>query len=174
MENNITDQQIIEALLFSTPQALTTQQIKKITNIKSKDTQDIIKILNTFYEETKRAFYIEKVAGGFQIRTKKEYKIWINQVENIKPVRLSNSILETLSIVTYKQPITRSEVEMMRGVDSSYGIRSLLERDLIRIVGKKMDAGRPLLYGTSKKFLELFGFDSLNDLPKPEELDLPS
>lgn len=164
--------QIIEALLFSSPQPLTTSQISKLVGIKYTEARKIIQELNNFYAEHQRAFSIQKVADGYQLRTAVEYKKWIHNSKTIKPLQLSKSVLETLSIIAYKQPITRGEIEEVRTVDSSYTVRSLLNKKLIRIAGKKELPGRPLLYATTRQFLELFGLKSLSELPLPEDLDL--
>lgn len=164
--------QIIEALLFSSPQPLSTAQISKLVGIKFTETRKIIKELNEFYSQHQRAFAIHKVAKGYQLRTAPQYKKWIHNSKVIKPLQLSKSVLETLSIVAYKQPITRGEIEEIRTVDSTYTVRSLLNKKLIRISGKKEVPGRPLIYSTTRQFLELFGLKTIADLPLPEDLDL--
>lgn len=171
--NKIEDWQLVEAVLFSTQHALSVPQIKKITAIKeSGKVVDIIKELNQFYKEHHRTFLIQKVAGGFQLRTVIGFKQWVKRGKIIKPIQLSQSVMETLAIVTYQQPVTRAEVEGIRSVDATYALRSLLDRKLIKISGRKEIAGRPLLYSTTSFFLEVFGFNSLNDLPRPEEFDI--
>lgn len=164
--------QIIEALLFSSPQPLNASQIASFVGIKLTETRKIIKELNDFYNDHQRAFSIQKVANGYQLRTAPEYKKWVHNSKVMKPLQLSKSVLETLSIVAYKQPITRGEIEEIRTVDSTYTVRSLLNKKLIRISGKKDIPGRPLLYSTTRHFLELFGLKNLSELPLPEDLDL--
>ncbi len=165
--------QIIEAILFSSQRSLTPKQIAKSLDLKKTgQIRQIINELNEFYKTNKRSFYIHAVAGGFQMRTDPQFKKWIRRGKIVRTIQLSPSVLETLSIIAYNQPVTRAEIEEIRTVDSSYSLRSLLEKKLIRITGKKETAGRPLLYGTTKNFLEVFGFDHLGQLPRPEDFDI--
>lgn len=174
-EDDVSESQIIEALLFSSQQSLTVKQISKITGIrKSQSIRKLLKELNLFYKENKRAFFIQEVAGGYQLRTETRFQKWIKKGRVVKPIQLSQSVMETLSIVAYQQPVTRAEIEDIRTVDATYALRTLLNKKLIRILGRKEIMGRPLLYGTSKLFLEVFGFNSLSDLPRPEDFDILS
>ncbi|MBU3915744.1 SMC-Scp complex subunit ScpB [bacterium] len=167
--------QIVEAILFSSQQSLTVPQIKKITGIKEGGTiPSIITELNEFYTKHNRAFSIHKVAGGYQLRTNTNFQKWIRKGRILKPIQLSPAVMETLAIVSYQQPVTRAEIEDIRTVDATYALRSLLDKKLIKITGRKEVAGRPILYGTTKYFLEVFGFDSLDDLPRPEDFDIMS
>jgi segregation and condensation protein B len=111
------------------------------------------------------------VAGGYQFRTRPEYTQWIRRLVDPRPVRLSKAALETLAIIAYKQPIIRTDVEHIRGVDCGGVLRQLLERKLIRVLGRKEIAGRPLIYATTKKFLETFELKNLRDLPTPKEIE---
>jgi segregation and condensation protein B len=175
MENQVSESQIVEALLFSSQQSLTIQQISKITGIrKSQKIRQLVEELNKFYQGNNRAFYIEKVAGGYQLRTDSRFQKWIKKGRIVKPIQLSQSVMETLSIIAYQQPVTRAEIEDIRTVDATYALRTLLNRKLIRIIGRKEVMGRPLLYGSSKLFLEVFGFNSISDLPRPEDFDILS
>jgi segregation and condensation protein B len=165
--------QIIEALLFSTPHAMTAEQIGAVVDIRDKRRiQKMIEELNHFYDQHQRSFFIEAIAGGYQLRTQRRFQPWIKKGRNVKAFQLSPSVLETLSIVAYHQPVTRAEVESIRAVDSTYSLRTLLDKKLIRIIGRKDIMGRPLIYGTTRFFLETFGFQSLADLPKPQDFDL--
>ena len=165
--------QIVEALLFATRQSLTVAQIKKIIGVKeAKRIPALITELNTFYRETHRAFFIQKVAGGYQLRTAPRFRKWIRKGRVVKPIQLSPTVMETLAIVAYRQPATRAEIENIRSVDATYAIRALLDKKLLKITGRKDIAGRPLLYGTTSFFLEVFGFDTIEDLPRPEEIDI--
>jgi segregation and condensation protein B len=110
-----------------------------------------------------------EVAGGYQLRTKPENSPWIFKMNKARPVRLSRASLETLAIVAYRQPITRPEIDEIRGVDSGPVLRTLLERSLVRILGKREEAGSPLIYGTTKDFLSFFGLRNLSDLPSLRE-----
>ena len=123
------------------------------------------------YQERECSFRVEKVAGGYQFRTKVEYAPWIRRLKKVRPIRLSRAALETLAIVAYRQPVSRAEVEEIRGVDSGWVIASLMDKGLIRPVGRKSTPGRPLLYGTTKKFLEVFGLKDLKDLPTLKEME---
>ena len=164
---------IIEAILFSSQRSLTLKQIAKgVGERKTKEIRNIIKELNIFYKKYGRSFYIQEVAGGFQMRTDSQFRKWIQKERIVKMIQLSPPALETLSIVTYNQPVTRAEIEDIRTVDSTYSLKSLLEKNLIRITGKREVAGRPLLYGTTKYFLETFGFENLDQLPHPDSFDV--
>jgi len=121
-----------------------------------------------------RGLELVEVAGGYQFRTKPRIADWIGRLKKAKPIRLSRSALETLAIVAYRQPIIRPEIEDIRGVDSGWVLRTLMEKGLIRMVGRKDIPGRPILYGTTKTFLELFNFNSLSDLPTLQEVEPPS
>ncbi len=165
--------QIVEAILFSSQRALTLRQIAKILDVKgTREIRRTINELNAAYEGQKRSFLICKVADGFQMRTDPQFKKWIQKGRIVRPVQLSPPALETLSIVAYNQPVTRAEIEDIRTVDATHCLRSLLDKNLIRITGKKEIVGRPLLYGTTKYFLEIFGFDNLSQLPHPENFDI--
>jgi segregation and condensation protein B len=120
-----------------------------------------------------RGLELVEVAGGYQFRTKPQWAQWVNRLKKTKPVKLSQSALETLAIIAYRQPVIRPTIEMIRGVDSGWVIRSLLEKGLIRIVGRKEIPGRPLIYGTTKTFLELFNLNALSDLPTLKEVEPP-
>ena len=173
--DRISESQIIEALLFSSQQSLTIQQISKVTGIKhSKKIRKLLEELNPFYRENERAFHIQQVADGYQLRTETRFQKWIKKGRIVKPVQLSQSVMETLSIIAYQQPVTRAEIEDIRTVDATYALRTLLNKKLIRILGRKEIMGRPLLYGSSKLFLEVFGFNSISDLPRPEDFDIMS
>ena len=166
--------EVIEALLFVTPRALTIQQLKDLVGLEpsTKELRQAVQKLNLEYELTGRVFRIEEVAGGFQMRTVSRVRAWIRKVDAIKPFRLTPANLETLSIVAYKQPVTRAQIEFLRGVDSSSTLRTLLQRRLVRISGRAELPGKPTLYSTTKTFLEVFSLQSLKDLPTLAELDM--
>ena len=166
--------EVIETLLFVTPRALTIQQLKDLVGLEpsTKDLRQAVQKLNLEYELTGRVFKIEEVAGGFQMRTVSKVREWIRKVDAIKPFRLTPANLETLSIVAYKQPVTRAQIEFLRGVDSSSTLRTLLHRRLVRISGRAELPGKPTLYSTTKTFLEIFSLKSLKDLPTLAELDM--
>lgn len=165
------ESQIIEALLFSTKEPLSIGEIQKITGIKGiKKVRQILKELDDFYQKHDRSFTIEYIVNGYQLRTKEEYSKWIQKNKHVKQIQISNSAMETLSIIAYKQPLSRASIEAIRTVDCSYSLRSLLNKKLIKISGREETPGRPLLYSTSKYFLQMFGLKKLDELPKPEEL----
>ncbi len=162
---------VIEALLFATNQPLTTKRLTEITGRERREILQAIDDLQNEYDSTNRAFQIEEIAGGFLLLSRKEYHRWVIRLEKkVQESKLSPAAMETLSIVTYKQPILRAAIEAIRGVESSQMLRSLMDKGLIKVVGKDESLGRPLLYGTTKRFLDQFGLASLRDLPRTQEL----
>ena len=162
----------IEALLFAAGEPLT---VKRITDaIKGTDPKDIralLKSLQEEYDEHKRGFALEEIAGGFQLLSRPEYAEYVSQLIRTRVQgKLSQAALETLAIIAYRQPIGRADIENIRGVQAGPLLRTLLDRKLIRIVGRQEVPGRPFLYGTTKQFLERMGLKALNDLPRIEEL----
>ena len=163
---------IIETLLFVATEPITVNRIKTVLpNLETKAIKEVFERLVAEYEERKGGFHIREVAGGYQFSTRPEYGEWIQRYKQKKPKRFSKPVLETLAIIAYKQPVIRSEVERIRGVDSGGVIRTLLERKLIKVVGRKEIPGRPLIYVTTKKFLETFELKDLRDLPSPKEIE---
>ncbi|MDC3166296.1 SMC-Scp complex subunit ScpB, partial [Candidatus Marinimicrobia bacterium] len=162
---------IIEALLFAARDPLTQAQVN---NVFDPDTPNLIKIvdqLNKQYSKNENAFIINKVAGGFQIVSKKKYERFISRLfKKSSRLKLSLAAMDTLAIIAYKQPISRYEVEAIRGVDSSGVLKTLLNHELIKIKGRDIGPGRPLLYKTTTKFLEYFGLDRISDMPKLKEI----
>mgnify|MGYP000235855167 CR=1 FL=1 len=130
-----------------------------------------LEALKADYDERQAGVCLVQVAGGYQIRTRPEYAEWIQRFLKPRPQRLSAAAMETLAIVAYRQPIVRSEIEFIRGVDCGAVLRQLLERRLIRIAGRKPIAGRPLIYATGKRFLEVFGLNDIRDLPRLKEIE---
>lgn len=171
---------VIEALIFASDEPLNpgdiVKAIKEIdgeeTDITPKDIEAVVDSLNEKYEETERAFKILRIANGYTFGTKTEFAKYVGFLSNEKSKRrLSNAALETLAIIAYKQPITKPEIEMIRGVNSDYMINTLLEKGLITIKGRADTVGRPLLYATTDDFLKYFGLNKISDLPKPREID---
>jgi len=163
---------IIESLLFVAQEPLTIDRLQKIiTGAQSQELRGALDELTADYETRQGGFYLNHVAGGYQIRTRPEYKEWIKQMLQPKPLRLSKPALETLAIIAYKQPVIRSDVEHIRGVDCGGVLRVLLERKFIRVLGRKEIPGRPLIYATTKRFLEVFDLKTLKDLPTPKEIE---
>ncbi len=162
---------VIEALIFATEAPLT---IDKLCDILVEEERDDIRsaILNLQkeYNKSERGIYLAEVAGGYQFRTKKEYADFIRKLAKSSIFKFSKPALETLAIIAYRQPITRSEIEYLRGVESGGVLKTLLEKNIIRILGKKNIPGKPLIYGTSRKFLEIFNLKDLKSLPALREI----
>jgi segregation and condensation protein B len=172
----ITTESVIEAILFASDEPLSAERLVKIAEFNGgvKQVKKCIETLNQQYQQSGRAFRIEEIAGGYQMMTLPEYNNWLkNLLRQRADNKLSPAALETLAIVAYKQPIIRADIESIRGVACGEMVRSLMYKGLVKIVGKAEVLGRPLLYGTTKKFLEVFGLSDLKDLPKAEELKQP-
>jgi len=169
---NLSEQiQIVEALLFASPEPLTQTRINLIFETDPPKLDDTVKELNHNYEKANRSFRIQGIAGGFQLTTLPEFDIWIKRMlDKSGKLALSTAAMETLAIVAYKQPISRFNVESIRGVDCSGVIKTLLSKNLVRIKGRDEGPGRPLLYAITDKFLENFGLNRISDLPKLKEI----
>jgi segregation and condensation protein B len=165
---------ILEALLFAAGEVLSAARVADLLDeLPVNVIEDLIAELNADYVRDGRAFRIQEVAGGWRLVTLAEFAPWVHRLmESGRPARLSQAALETLAIVAYKQPVTRAELESIRGVSVDAVIQTLVDRGLVRIVGRGDGLGRPLLYGTSDHFLEYFGLAGLDALPKPEELQI--
>ena len=162
---------IIESLLFVAEEPLSPERLKKLVGpVESSEIHAALAALQAELDSRRGGFYLSEVAGGFQFRTRPEYTPWIRRLIDPKPVRLSRAALETLAIIAYKQPIIRTDVEHIRGVDCGGVLRQLLERKLVRVLGRKEIPGRPLIYATTKRFLETFDLRDLRDLPTPQEV----
>jgi len=165
---------IIEALLFVADEPLSAGRIAEAVGVGAQEVRALVEGLRAEYEAEGRAFTIEELAGGYRMFTRPEYHPYLKIfTKEPREVKLSPAALETLAIVAYKQPINRADVEAIRGVDSSGVMQRLLEYRLIKIVGRSEELGRPLLYGTTREFLEHFGLTSIRDLPKVQELLQP-
>lgn len=168
---------IIDALIFAADAPLSIQRIKQILEevsreqIQTKDIREIIEEINRGNRDQGRGFFLQEVAGGYQYRTRPNYAPWIKKIKKTKSFRLTQSTLETVAIIAYKQPIIRADIEKIRGVDSGGIIKNLLERNIIKIVGRKNIPGRPFLFGTTRKFLEIFGLEKLSELPTLKEFE---
>jgi len=162
---------IIEALLFASEKSLTIAQIKEaLEETDSSIIKAQIVRLRNEYKETGRSFNITEVAGGYQISTDLQYAPWLKKLyRKSRTEKLSRPSLETLAIIAYRQPITRLEIEDVRGVNVEGVLKTLLEKSLVRISGRKSIPGRPFFYTTTRQFLEFFGLQSLEELPKLEE-----
>jgi len=172
---------LIEGLIFASEEPLTVRQIKAIyeqsggdeeRHIDQQEVQALIDTLNNEYRKADRPYRIIMIAGGYQFATLKEYAEWLGRLFHEQSRRkLSQSSLETLAIVSYKQPISKPEVEAIRGVNCDYVLKTLLEKELLTIVGRAETVGRPLLYGTTREFLKHFGLSEITDLPRPREIE---
>jgi segregation and condensation protein B len=162
---------IAEALILASPEPIPLARLASlIPSCKPAAARALVDELNAEYVQRGRAFEIWEVAGGFQLRTLPAFASYVQASQPERPLRLSQASLETLSVVAYRQPVTRAEIEHVRGVDAGPVLRSLLERHLVRIAGHREVPGRPLLYATSRRFLEVFGLARIEDLPTLREL----
>lgn len=171
---------IIEVLIFSSDEPISeTEIIRAIKGIDGEDIEissenisDTVDLLNKSYEDSSRSFRIKKIANGFVFVTSEIFAKYVGYLSSEKSKRrLSQAALETLAIIAYKQPVTKPELEQIRGVNSDYILTTLLEKNLITITGRAESIGRPLLYGTTTEFLKYFGLYNLSDLPKPREIE---
>ncbi|MBU2494755.1 MAG: SMC-Scp complex subunit ScpB [Bacteroidetes bacterium] len=171
---------IIEALIFASDESIHASEIinaiKEIdgddTEINAKDVDAAVDEINKYFEDNDRSFQIVRIANGYTFATKLEYAKYVGFLSSEKSKRrLSQAALETLAIIAYKQPITKPELEQIRGVNTDYMINTLLEKNLITIKGRAETIGRPLLYSTTDEFLKYFGLNTIADLPKPREIE---
>jgi segregation and condensation protein B len=172
---------IIEALVFASPEPITVKALSKLLDGESRD--DIVAAIEALKEQYRRpgGLQIVEVAGGFEIVTRPELHEWVRRLFHERTTqKLSVAALETLAVIAYKQPVTAPEVAEIRGVNAAGVLGTLMERKLVKIVGRKQVVGRPFLYGTTREFLERFGLNDLSDLPKVEDMsellgfDLPA
>jgi segregation and condensation protein B len=172
-------QQIVEGLIFAADEPITPLQIKELVEgdipeagVTPHIIKEIVDTLNEEYSRTGKPYSILSIAGGYQFATNREVSLYVGKLHREQARRrLTQAALETLSIIAYKQPVTKSDIETIRGVNCDYILRSLLEKDLITVTGREQAPGRPLLYGTTRRFLQHFGLNSLTELPKPREIE---
>jgi segregation and condensation protein B len=158
--------------VLGAPEPVTVQKIAEVVpGLEVDGARGLLNELSREYEEQGRAFEIWEVAGGYQLRTRPEYAGYLRQLHRERPLRLSRAALETLAVVAYRQPVTRAEVEAVRGVEADAVLRGLLERELVRVAGHREVPGRPMLYATTRRFLEVFGLGKLDDLPTLREIE---
>ena len=170
--NESEQRRIAEALILASPDPVPAARLASvIPRCTPGRARALVDALNAEYSEQERAFEICEVAGGYQVRTLAEHASYLQRLQPVRPFRLSQAALETLAIAAYRQPVTRAEVEYVRGVDAGAVLRSLLERKLLRIAGHREVAGRPLLYATTRRFLEVFGLAGLEDLPTLRDIE---
>jgi len=172
---SVTAEAVVEAVLFAADGPLPGTKIAQV--LATGDARDVrkhVEALNQRYKDTQSAFRIEEIAGGYQMLTLPEFSRWIDKVRRVRSEsKLSQAALETLAIIAYRQPILRADIEAIRGVAAGEVVNRLREMGLVKIVGRADDVGRPMLYGTTKRFLEVFGLSDLGELPQVEQLKLP-
>jgi segregation and condensation protein B len=166
---------LVEAALLAADEPLTTRRLATVAGLPNAgEARRLVRKLQTLYDRDGTAFQVEELAGGFQLLTRPEYHPWLLRLRRAgADVRLSPAMRETLAIIAYRQPLTRADIESVRGVHCGELLRQLMEKGLIRIAGRHDSLGRPVLYGTTKKFLQVFGLKSLRDLPEVEQLRPP-
>jgi segregation and condensation protein B len=158
---------LVEALIFASDKPIKDREVARLASAPVKQVREVLAELRAVYGE--RGIVLSEIAGGWLFRTAAQFAPFVRELSAERPVRLTRAQVETLAIVAYRQPVTRPEIDDIRGVDSGATLKLLLERDLVRILGKKDEPGRPLLYGTTTQFLEFFGLKSLKDLPTLKE-----
>lgn len=165
----------VEAALFAADEPLTPHRLAVAAVLSdAAEARRLVRRLQELYERGDSAFQVEEAAGGYQLLTRPELHPWLARMRRTSTeIRLSAPARETLAIVAYRQPIVRADVEAIRGVQCSEVLRQLMEKGLVRIAGRDDSLGRPVLYGTTRKFLQVFGLKSLKELPRAEQLRLP-
>ncbi|HSA59581.1 MAG TPA: SMC-Scp complex subunit ScpB [bacterium] len=164
-------EEILETLIFVSGRPLGTSEMIEATGASRKELEEALASLEREWEERGRGIQLIRVAEGYEFRSRLGLAPWIKALNRPKPQRLSVAGIETLALIAYRQPVTRSDIESVRGVDSGGVLKSLTDRRLIKCVGRKEEAGRPLLYATTSEFLELFGLKDLADLPPLQEFE---
>jgi segregation and condensation protein B len=162
----------LEAILFFAREPLNSRKLSQYANLADgTQARTLVRRLNERYDAAGRAFRVERVAGGYQLLTRRAFSPWLRRLAHVPhETRLSAPALETLAVIAYRQPVGRADIEAIRGVNCGEILRQLLERDLVRIAGRGLELGRPYLYATTKRFLELFGLNHTDDLPRASEL----
>ena len=162
---------IIEALLFASETPLVAERVAEVLpDMDKKEIQSVLEELARSYEQRGGGILLTAVAGGYQFRTRTEMAPWIRKLRAGRPAVLSPAAMETLAVVAYRQPLVKAEVDRIRGVDAGGTLKGLLEKKLVRIVGRKDVPGKPIIYGTTRKFLEVFNLKDLSELPTLREL----
>jgi segregation and condensation protein B len=162
----------LEAILFLAREPLTSRKLSQYANLADgTQARTLVRRLNEQYDAVGRAFRVEHVAGGYQLLTRRKLAPWLRRLAHVPgETRLSAPALETLAVIAYRQPAGRADIEAIRGVNCGEILRQLMDRDLVRISGRSEELGRPYLYATTKRFLELFGLNQIDELPRGEEL----
>lgn len=162
----------LEAVLFVSDEPLSLKRLVQLATLAdTEEAQDLVDRLNLAYDASNSTFRVERVATGLRLLTRREFVFWLDKLHQRQAaLKLTPPMLETLAIVAYRQPLTRADLEAVRGVQSSEMLKQLMERELVRIAGEDDSLGRPFLYETTRKFLELYGLQSLDDLPMADRL----
>lgn len=160
---------LVEALLFGADGPLRSERLAEVLEVDQATVVAVLQELTADYTAQSRGFMLQEVAGGYQLRTRPEFADHLRRLGRSRPFKFSRPALETLAIIAYRQPVTRVEVEYLRGVDSGSVLKTLLDKHLVRILGKKDVPGKPAIYGTTREFLELFGLPDLAALPTLKE-----
>ena len=161
---------MLEALLFVTTEPLSIDRLAQITDIKEETVEELLKEIQEDYTAPHKGLLIEQVGGGYRIVTRPDYVAYVEKLYKPQVSPLSQAALETLAIIAYKQPVTKVEIETIRGVKTDSVMATLLERGLVEEVGRKEGPGKPVLYGVTKKFLHYLGFNDLSQLPQIDDL----
>lgn len=168
----VTVKQIVESILFVSDTPLSFERLYTLLDeFEREEIRAAVASIVTDCTNANRGIELVQIAGGYQFRSKSEFADYIRRLKKLKPTRFSPSALETLAIIAYRQPVTRSEIEYFRGVDSGGVLKSLMDKKLIRIIGKKDIPGKPLIYGTTKEFMEAFSLKDLASLPTLREIE---
>lgn len=160
---------LVEALLFGADGPLRIDRLAEVLEVDRTAVGEVLRALQAEYDEQARGFFVQEVAGGYQLRTRPEFADYLRRLGRTRPFKFSRPALESLAIIAYRQPVTRAEIEYLRGVDSGSVLKTLLDKHLVRILGKKDVPGKPAIYGTTREFLELFGLADLAALPTLKE-----
>lgn len=163
---------ILEAMIFVAESPLSLKKMKEVLeDVEEREIVRVLEDLEREFREREGGVLLRQVAGGYHFRTTEETAPWVTMLKGVRPLTLSQAALETLAVVAYRQPIIKSEIERIRGVDVSGTLKGLLEKNLVRIMGRKDVPGRPIIYGTGRKFLEVFGLKDLSELPTLKEIE---
>jgi len=170
--DNLDPMRRLEAALLISKEAVGTRRLADLAGLAdATEARTLIAQLNQFYDTRGRSFHVKNVSGGYLLMTRPAFSKWIRRLEHVpQTVRLSTPAMETLSVLAYRQPMVRAEIDGIRGVNSGEILRQLMERDLVRICGRSEDLGRPFLYATTRHFLKMFGLGSLDELPEARRL----
>jgi len=162
---------LIEALIFANGEPISIERLSVAANLERNEVEKAIAVIQSKFSAPENGFELVQVAGKYQFRTKPQFALYLRSLKAERPRRLTNAAMETLAIIAYRQPIVRSDIEKIRGVDVTPTLKTLIERGLIRIVGHQGGVGQPALYGTTEEFLKLFGLNSLAELPTLRDLN---